>query len=81
MMETIRIPIRATYSRSERGAAAGFEPKMLSAEYADVPAALMMGTMAQCAKAHAQSAGDDEAAQIITEAMDKARAAGDMMDM
>ena len=75
------IPVRAVYSRSPRGKSEGFVPQMVEATYADVPEGLVLGAMAQSAKACALYAGDDEAAAIIDRAMDKAAAAGDVIRM
>ena len=75
------VPVRAVYSRSPRGKSEGFESQMIDAVYADVPDGLVLGTLAQCAKEDALHAGDDEAAAIIDRAIDKARAAGEIMTM
>lgn len=72
----MKIPVRAVFSRSERGEADGFVPVMTGAVYADVPQEVIFGAMAETARQNAQGAGDTEAAEIIGRAMTRAEADG-----
>ena len=67
------IPIRAFYAR---GTKPGEEPQLISAEYADVPTELIAGTLAQAGVDIAFGRGDTEGAQILSNAIGRARADG-----
>lgn len=74
------IPVRACYKRSKKGEKPR-PPQMISAEYAEVPDELVLGTLAQAGLERALLAGDTEAAGIISRAIDKATADGKLMTM
>ena len=75
----MNIPIRAVYKRSEgRG---GGRATLEHAEYAQVPAELVMGTLAQAGMDAARHAGDIESAEDIARAITRAEADGKIMTL
>ena len=69
----MRIPIHAFFAR---GTKPGEEPVLLSADYAEIPDALLMGTMAQAGVELATVRGDMESAHTLSDALGKAQADG-----
>lgn len=69
----MRIPIHAFFAR---GTKPGEEPKLISADYAEIPDALLMGTMAQAGVELATVRGDMDSAHRLSEALGRARADG-----
>ena len=69
----MRIPIHAIFAR---GTKPGEEPRLISADYAEIPDNLLMGTMAQAAIDVATVRGDMESAHTLSEALSRAQADG-----
>lgn len=69
----MRIPIHAFFAR---GTKPGEEPRLLSADYAEIPDGLLMGTMAQAAIDVATVRGDMDSAHRLSEALSRAQADG-----
>lgn len=67
------IPIRATFRRADKP---GGRATMVSAEYADVPDALIMGQLAQAGADVALSRGDHDSYVRIRHAIDRAETDG-----
>lgn len=74
----MQIMIRATFKRAEKP---GGRAVLERGEYAEVPDALVFGTMAQCAQDKAASCGDHEGAGIIADAIERAERDGILMTM
>ena len=69
----MRIPIHAFFAR---GTKPGEEPRLLSADYAEIPDGLLMGTMAQAAIDVVTVRGDMDSAHRLSEALSRAQADG-----
>lgn len=69
----MRIPIHAIFAR---GTKPGEEPRLISADYAEIPDNLLMGTMAQAAIDVATVRGDMESAHTLSDALGRAQADG-----
>lgn len=69
----MNIPIRATFRRAEKR---GEQATMVSAVYAEVPDALIMGQLAQAGADVALSRGDHDSYMRIRHAIDRAEVDG-----
>ena len=69
----MRIPIHAFFAR---GTKPGEEPRLLSADYAEIPDGLLIGTMAQAAIDVATVRGDMDCAHRLSEVLSRAQADG-----
>lgn len=69
----MRIPVHAFFAR---GTKPGEEPKLISADYAEIPDGLLAGAMAQAAIDVATVRGDMDSAHRLSEALGRAQADG-----
>lgn len=74
----MKVVTRMIFKRAEKP---GEQAVPMSAEYAEVPDALALGTLAQCALDSALHNGDDEGARLVKKAMDAAWEDGVIMTM
>lgn len=72
------IPIRATFKRADKP---GGRAEMIDAVYADVPMELVMGALAKAGESYARRKGDEDSADKIHRAIDRAEADGKLITM